>query len=394
MSLRSCALPLLLVAAVHAPLAAEETPAPSPEQRMAAVLASLPKPDSGARLEFEGEMLDQGAVVGTLRLSVEAAAAGSAGVWQALDEMRVGPKGEDLHVRCEALLDERLMGLEGRTVARMRGESDVTLTWKRSPEGYDFTRQEGEAEATSMPLVSAAARVPTLAALVFLAQHLPAEGAAHALGILLVDVNLGADAAVRARTQVLMPLGVGPVEVGGVPTKLPRVALTRQGEPEHDSTLALAQDRKGLLQVNGPGGETMLRLPPKAGPFDFAAPATTAQGAALKAARAFAVADLKALEAVLNWPSIDAKLASNPAFSSLEPAARRAKLLEELGAELTAIPAETIEMVLRGMTDALEIEDLGKDRARVTFPPLFRGMKLVVKKVGAVWLLDELPGNG
>ena len=43
-----------------------------------------------------------------------------------------------------------LQTTKGRTVARMLGEPDVTLTWKRSADGYEFTRQEGEAEATSM----------------------------------------------------------------------------------------------------------------------------------------------------------------------------------------------------------------------------------------------------
>lgn len=393
MSLRSCALLLLVLAALHAPLAAEEPVAPTPAERTAKLLANLPEPASGARFAYEGEMLDQGDVMGSMSLSVEPAAAGSAGAWQALDEIRVGPNGEVVRVRLEALLDARLMGLEGRTVSEVQGEPTVTLTWKRGGEGYDFTRQEGEAEATSMRLVSAASRVPTMAALVFLALQLPAEGGPHAVEVLLVDANLGEDPAVRARTQGLAPLGVGPVEVGGVLSTLPRVALTRAGEPDDDSTLALSVDRKGLVQVNRPGGGVFLRLPPAAGPFDFNAPATTAQGAALKAARALVAADLRALEAVLNWPSIDAKLANDPAYSSLEPAARRKKLMEERGAKLEAIPAEAIEMVLRGMIDTLLVEDLGKGRARVTLPPLFLSMKLVVKKVGEVWLLDELPGS-
>jgi hypothetical protein len=49
MSLRSRALVLLALAAIQAPLAAEETPAPTPAERMAAVLAALPKPASGSR---------------------------------------------------------------------------------------------------------------------------------------------------------------------------------------------------------------------------------------------------------------------------------------------------------------------------------------------------------
>ena len=402
MSPRSCALLLLVLAGLHAPVAAEEAAAPTPAERTAKILAQLPKPEAGAGFSFAGEMLEQGDVLGSRSLSVEPAAAGSAGAWQALDELRIGPNGEIVHVRLEALLDARLMGLEGKTVSKVEGEPSVTLGWKREGAGYSFTRQEGDSPATSMRLESAESRVPTLAALVFLALHLPAEGGPHPVEVLLVDANLGEDPAVRARTQTLTPLGVGSLEVAGVSTKLPRVALTLGGELENDSTLALSADRKGLVQLNRTGGGISLRLPPLEGPFDFGAPAKTARGAALKAARAFAVADLAALEALLNWASIDAQLASDPALSSLEPAARRKKFLEERGAELKATPPEMtpemtpemIELVLRGMAESLQVEDLGKGRARVTLPPLFRSMKLVVKQVGEVWLLDELPGNG
>jgi|GEM_PF-5216026 len=397
MSPRSCALLLLVLAGLHAPLVAEEPATPTPAERTAKLLAQLPKPDAGAGFSFAGEMLDQGDVLGSMSLSVEPAAAGSAGAWQAVDELRIGPNGEIVHVRLEALLDARLMGLEGKTFSKVEGEPSVTLAWKRAGAGYSFTRQEGDSPATSLRLESAEGRMPTLAALVFLALHMPAEGGPHPVEVLLVDANLGEDPAVRARTQTLTPLGVGSLEVAGVPTKLARVNLTLGDEPENDSILALSADRKALVQVNRTAGGVFLRLPPPEGPFDFGAPAKTARGAALKAARAFAVADLPAIEALLNWPTLDAKLAGNPELSSLEPALRRTRLLEGLKTDLErqapGIPPETIEMVLRGLADSLLVEELGKGRARVTFPPLFRSMKLVVKKVGEVWLLDELPGN-
>jgi hypothetical protein len=273
------------------------------------------------------------------------------------------------------------------------GEPTVVVSWKRDGAGYAFTRREGDAEPATFRVESAAARSATMAASIFFVLQTPAAPAEYALETLVVEANVGSDPQARARH---LTLRVGPMEnvkVGDAERTLPLVRAERADAPDEVIVLALDEERQALVQLEQPARGTLMRaVTPRKEPFDFQATPRTAQAAALQAARAFAVADVDALDRLVDWEGIQTSLARDSDYKDLQPEARREKVLAELRASLSKNPVALIEGVLRGTESQLVLEDLGEGLTRVTFPPVFRNMKLVVRRVGEAWKLAELPG--
>lgn len=398
MSLRSSLLVSLAVLALAPRVGAEEPAAPTPAERSAKLLAALAEKPPAKGFRFEGLLINNGTDLGPVRMSVEPAPAGSGAAWLAVDELRVlGPEGKDVHVLQEARLGPRLEALEGTTRSEVPDEPTVVLTWKRDGTGYAFTRTEGmdggDDEPVTFRVESPEVRSATMAASIFFVLQAPATLAEYALETLVVEANLGSDPQKRARHLTLRVGALEKIKIGDAERTLPLVRAERSDTPDEPIVLALEEDRKGLVQLEHAARATIMRaVSGKKGLFDFQAAPKTAQAAALQAARAFAVADVDALDRITDWEGIQASLAKDSDYKDLAPEARRERVLADLRASLAKNPVAVIEGVLRGAESLLEVEDLGEGRVRVTFPPVFRNMKLVVRKVGEVWKLAEFPG--
>jgi hypothetical protein len=366
---------------------AEEPPAPAPAP---AALPALPAPAAAQAWSFVGDMIVNGSPLGTIKHSMEVATHEGAPAWKAVDALEVGTERDGVRVRGEALLDARLVALAGTTVSEATGEPTVTLTWRRDGASYRVTRREGEKE-TEAVVPAAEGRIATLAAQIHLLRVLPGAPATYRVPELLVDPNVGDDPARRVTELAVEVLEPGPFEHDAAKPAAARGRVVRRDDPGRAMRVWLAVEGRALLGLDQPESGFVVRARKEAPPAGDGPPRSVKE-AALRSARALAVGDAQALGRLLHWDTVDARLAKDADFAGLEPAARRARLLKKLDEQLEENPPQVIDMVLQGMDEALQLDDLGGGRTRVTFPPVFRSMRLVVVKVGEAWLLDDLPG--
>jgi hypothetical protein len=380
-----------VVLALAVALVLPRSPRPAAAEEPAArALPPLPAPAAEHAWSFVGDMLVNGSPLGTITHSMEVTTHEGAPAWKAVDTLEVGTERDGVRARAEALLDARLVALAGTTVSEATGEASVTLTWRRDGASYLVTRREGEKE-TQVVVPAAEGRIATLAAQIHLLRALPSATATYRVLELLVDPNVGDDPARRAGELTVEVLEPGPFEHDAAKPVAVRGRFVRREDPGRAMRAWLAAEGRALLGLDQPESGFVLRAKKPAAPAGDGAP-RTAKDAALRAARALAVGDAQALGRLFHWDTVDARLAKDPEFAALEPPARRTRLLEQLDEKLEENPPQVIDMVLQGMDEALQLEDLGGGRTRVTFPEIFRGLRLVVVKVGDAWLLDDLPG--
>jgi hypothetical protein len=393
----------LVLAAARAPLAAEDEPPaapgapaqPTPEERTEKVLAALPAPSAAEAWSFDADLFVNGKPAGGATFRLDVAKEGEATLWRAVEsvEFREGAV-PVVKIDLEAVMDTRLTALYGKTVSTSK-EGVVTFGWRRTPLGYGIERKEGEQDPQRVMLREATVLKASIAGLVRFLRAVPAEPAAYAVRVLVQDPNVGMTAEARIRDVLLEVQGLQRVILGQAERE---VWVVRRLDPDKGERFLWfdAKDRTFLALVQPSNRLEFVRkgLGPTAEVLDWKRPPRTALAAALQAARGFAVADMDALERLLWWPGVTARMKADPANKDLDDAVLKARVLEQLKGSLTAqAPAVFIEGMLEGMAAELKLEDAGEGRVRATFPPAFRNLKLVLVPVEGVWYLAELPAK-
>lgn len=391
---------LALVASGAPRLAADEppapaAPAPSPAERAEKVLAALPGPKAGDSWSFEGDVLINGALMGSATLRLEAVKEGEADLWKATETVRIGPAEKPvMSIDLEAVIDATLTGLHGTTVST-DATATTTVTWRRTPLGYGLERTVGQEPAEKALLKDVTALKASLCGLVRFCRALPAEPAVYAVQSLNQEANVGPLPERRVKDVVLTVEGEQEVTLGA---RKGRAWVVRLKDDDAERTLAFDPKDRALLALSRPSSRLEILKKGLAGAakeqaaFDWKGPATSPEGAAIIAGRAFAVADVEAIERNTWWPAATEKAKDQPGLAELDEAGRKAKILESLKANLKAgAPAAMIEPVLEQIRGDLVVEDAGEGRKRVKFPEMFRSLELVVMEVEGAWYLAEFP---
>lgn len=379
----------LLALLLAGPAWAEDAPEPTPAERAARVLAALPKPTDAKQFECAGEVLIDGRACGEMSMTLRPAPAGSGAAWIAVDEMLVGGGGKSVHGRLEARLDERLGASEGRSVTHVDGAPDVEDSWMRVGDGYAVAHREGDVEPVRSRLSSPDLCMATWAALLFMASRLAAESDPHDVDLFFEGKEQDEPPWRFVRYTLTRVRPTEPLAVTSSRANAWCVMAKRADELDAGFVVGFRESDGAFLWLEQPERKFVIRARPDAPPFDLTAPARTPQRAALKAVRAFAAGDVEALDALFHWPSIDAALAKTPQLAGLSPEARRAWMRERIERNRGKLPALLNDLMLRRLERALVSEDLGDGRARITLPPQFKGIRLVVRRVGDEWLLEE-----
>lgn len=365
---------------------------PEAVTHLRAVLEKLPEPSREAGFVFEGEIVVGGSVEGTFALS--AAPAHLPGTEQGpwlwrLEERRARGEGEDaVEVRAQAYLERNLSPLRGELSRTQHGETS-TWTWMRKDTRISIRKTGPNARPLPRFVEAQRPTLTTLAAAVLLARHAPAAAPSLAGDSFHPDfeVLLGQD-----------PFVATELRLEGVETWRGRPAFLARGRWRgRELTLALDPERRAPLGLRlARKGESPEELLPRgtgahgtAGDV-FTRPAKSAQAAALRAGFAFSTNDMEVLGDVIHWPTLRERM-GDQVPASVTPEQFRSGLLKRL--EETAKnpqPPEMMRMVLQGMLGTLK-EEQTADGVKVTFPPMFRGLQVLVAEIEGIWYLIELP---
>jgi hypothetical protein len=389
-------LALALAAGLAAPSAAEDPPPapsqPTPEERAEKVLAGLAAPAATSAWSFEGEVYLNGKQAGVINLRLAAMKEGEADLWQAVESVDIR-EGETpiLKVELEAFMDARLIALHGKTSSKSN-EGTLTLSWRRTPMGYGLEKQEGEKEPERGMVRDMTALRASISGLVRFLQAVPAEPATYGVRVLVQDVNVPLTAEARVREALLEVRGVEKVTFGGT---VREVWVVRRKDGDSERFLWFDPKDRAFLAMVQPSSrfdivKKGLGVPGEA--IEWNGPARSARMAAMQVARAFAVADVDALEKVIWWPAITAKMRADTENKDVADADLKARVLTSLKSSLQShAPAPFVEEMLKGMADDIKFEDAGEGRVRAEFPEMFRSLKVVVMQVEGLWYMAEFP---
>lgn len=401
MALRLGALALVFVLAIAARTDADEPAAPgapagpTPAERTEQVLATLPPPVAADAWSFEADLFINGKPAGGATFRLEVAQQDAATLWKSSETVEVRDGATQLlKVDFEATLDARLTAIRGKTVGTSPGGA-VTFTWDRTPLGYGLRRKDGEKDEERVMLRDPPLLKASLGGLVRFLRAVPAEPAAYAAVLLVQDPNVGMTAEARMRAVTLEVEGLRRVLFGKDERE---VWSVRRLDANHEERFLWfdPQDRSLLALVQPANRMEIVKkgLGPTSEAFDWKRPPKTALAAALQAARAFAVADVDALERLVWWPTLLAKLKAEPGGKTMDEPAIKAKLLAHWKATLKPHGApEMIEPYLRSIVGEIKQEDAGEGRVRATFPATVQNLKLLLMPVEGVWYLAGLPGK-
>jgi hypothetical protein len=380
------------------PAAPAPAPAsPTPAERAEKVLAALPAPSASDPWAFEADVYINGQVVGSARFTLTPTKEGDADLWKASDGVRFGTAEKPATtIAMDALLDKALTTLSGTTVSTMPEQPPITFSWKRTPLGYGLERREGEKEAERLMVRDAPYLKTTIGGLVRFLRAVPMEPATYGVQLLNQEPNVGMTQEARVRDTTIEVLGVKPFKIGESEREawVVRVAQGKDDErflgfdPKDRRLLAVTKP-VSKLEIRRKGLEVAAKAPEP--PIDWKAPAKTAEMAAMQVGRAFATGDLEALDRITWWPTAYEGLKKDATLAALEEGPRKEALFASLKEQLPKFPPAMIEAGLVGARKELVVEDAGKGRKRVTFPPMFRSMVVDVIEVEGTWYLAEYP---
>lgn len=373
---------------------------PTPAARFAAASAALPAPSDDLRLDFQGDLLMGGSRFGSVSFrATPTTRPDGTKAWSV--EERAEAAGGAFQREAIAILDAHLQPLEGHATSRLPDEGDVESRWSRTPSGFsvETTRtRDGQTATTKAEHTHAGPVLTTLSSLwLFCRLTLPTAGAYETRFF---------DANPSEGEEALEAVTWSQGEEGRWGEVAAWLVKGRKGATD-EMEAAFAKEDKAFLgarfldTATGMAMEMRPAGPPVAdtGEDPFAAPATSAQGAALAAALGFGTGDSDLLAAIIHWPSVHAALkARHDAQSTPGPGAPpfpdvdglKAAILTEF-AGLPKRPRAVIEPVLKACREQLRQEALEGGTVRVTFPPMFQDLTLDVGEVDGAWYLLRLP---
>lgn len=399
---RTVAFPLLVaLAALTGALPgtiAEEEASPSPAEQFSRQLDRLPAPTAEAAFRFEGAILAGEQRMGTVKMAgVPTDLPSGARGWRITES--VSMMGGQMMREAEALLDRRLQPIEGRLRQQDPGEGPSRVTWSKGEAGFTVVRQRGDADPDEP--VEIAHEGDTLTSITAL--------------WLFCSLSLGEKGSYATRVFEPAPsAGESTFEdatwsLEGEGTWLGEAAVIMRGEKESVAVEAgfdpatramLGADfrrENGMVLAFRPASEAPT---PAEGEDPFAAPATSAENAALTAAMAFATGDVDLVDEIVHWPTVydgmkaehDARTAGvedAPPFPDAETL--RGQILANLKTSLPTNPRPMIEAGLKMVKAQLVTEALEGEITRVKFPAMFQNMVLDVGERDGKWYLVRFP---
>ena len=379
-------LALLLVLAAAVGAFAED---PTPGEAFALALDALPPPSADGAFAFEGVLLLGEQEVGTFRQVAEVATLPSGGRGWRIQE-NVEFMGGQQRRTSDVLIDRRLQPVAGEARSEPAGGPTETATWNRTESGLQIVRKTESVEEV-LDVAYDADVVTTISALwLFGLLHLPAEGSFEAL-VFQALPGAGEERFEKASWKLV------PGETWKIEGQKGDAHLEAFFDPG-TRTLVRAVFR-------GEGRPDVV-FRPKAGDEaaadPFAAPSSSAEGAALTAALCFATGDVEHLEKVVHWPSVYEKAraeheAKNEGVEDAEPfpdlESWRTQVLESLAEHLPKNPRPMIEQALGMVRGQLRTHALEGGLTRVTFPEMFQGMVLDVGEHAGKWYLMRFPSR-
>jgi hypothetical protein len=366
------AVPLLLLAATPAARSDDETPA----QRAKRVAAAFAAPSADTGFDVRLALLQGATLGGTIHLTAAPGEGAEAASWVCEESARAGENEQTSHV----VMGKDLVATLGEKA--VIGVSTTEAKFARSPKGYSVTvNKDDEPEATSEVDAPDGALPSSVASLILFCRMVPAAAADYEVPVF--------DPAPRPGEAPLQPATVHVVGAGkwgfDAPTFDAWTAVASRGG--RDIEVAFDPARKTLLGLRMKLKAGEIRFVPW---FDFDAPAPTAALAAARASLAMAIADRKMLEDVVDWDSAleRAKKASGDDGSTVD--AFRKTVLDGLQAhgERAGIEGALLLKLPEFIVEAGEGGD-----TKVTLPAPWKSLTLVVRPVGGVWKVVELPSG-
>lgn len=356
-----------------------------------AALAKLPAPSAEHAFTFEGDAVMNGAPFGNVTFKAEPTGEGTG--WSVSDMFSFGG---GAYVRTStALLDRRLQPLSGRVEGKEPGTDGFEVTWTHTDTGFTAKHtatKAGETTSAETKLEQTGTMTTTMCSLWLFARLTRVQPGSFAVLVFDADPGEG-DASFEqaAWTQ------------GEKGTWDDREVLVLKGA-KGDSQIEAAFDPEtgallGARMRNEAKGHDLVIRPAAEAPAEpaddiYARPARNAKEAALQAGLAFATKDLALAERVIHWPSLHAQAKAGYAGEEPFPDVEtfKAATMKNLESSLTERPREMIEGALTMVQDQLQEESLEGGRTKVTFPPLFGGLEMVVAPFEDVWYVVQLPG--
>ncbi len=390
MSVRTRIVVGLLLLSVVLPARAEEKA--SPEDRYKAVVAAFPAPSVRHDFRFASDVFREGTSVGRFEVAVKAVAAkaeGSEALWHLRFRYNLG---KDTHAE-EAHVTRTLQPMRGRVATTTDGE-EATWVWERRGKRIHVVHESGSTKPMARSAEVIEPALTTVAAILCFARLAPSASTTYATSRLDPTWNLllGQQPFVGTAIQLTVPPEAGtPIQgLAGHGGRRMRFALDRRMRLPLWFKLTT---RSGVaLQFGGTPDVDPSRAPVEADAL-FTQAATSPEGAALRAAYAFATADREVLDDVMHWPGLRKRMgATVPARVSAE-AFRKGMLGQLIATIREPKKPEKVKPVLLEIADQLKPAEREGGVMRVTFPERFATRWYDVVAVDGVWRLVGWPGN-
>lgn len=378
---------LLLACCLHvaaSTLHAEEapsTPAVDPAAAAAAYAAAvkrLPAPSAEAGFAFTGVLHINGKNLGFARLTA-APATGDTPRWEAHDHFVLKGRATPSVQRSHAILDPTLTLISGESSAT--GEPD--LRWTRTAEGFDVRSGGTDAQQKLMPHQGTA--LNTMASTVLLCRLLLAAKATYATTIFEPEDGVKGKPAMQPVV----------VEILGETDLQGRTVLAAQAVKEDKTLTMLFQpETKALVALRLEQGTSKVEILP--GDL-WVMPAGDAVTAGMRAMYGLAAKQLRVLDDVVAWPTAHAAAVARMSEAQREKhgdvEAWRKAMLTLWSEKLTERPAPMMQQFIASQKAQIKQEALEGGRVKLTFPPMLRGMVMVVGEQAGAWHLVDLPAQ-
>lgn len=358
-----------------------------PARAFAEAVRTLPAPSAEAGFVFTGVLHINGKNLGYARLWARPETGAPMVQWQA---------GERLVVKGRAVPDDQTsVAYLTPRLALTSGMSDKngqpTIRWSRAGEGFRlrWTPQGEGAEAQVKDVPHQGSALNTMAATVLFCRHLLAKPGTYATSIFEPEDAVKGEPAFQSVVVTIL----GEQEFQG------RTVLAAQAVKEDKTlTMLFVPDTKALLALRLAHGESKVEILP--GDM-WVMPAPDPATAGMRAMLGFAAKKLRVLDDAIDWQALHAhaltRMTPAQRKERADPEAWRKALLRTWNQQLQARPVAMMQQFIASQKDAIQQEVI-EDHAhyddglvRLTFPPMLRGMQMIVGEQEGVWSVVDLP---
>ncbi|MDF1700338.1 MAG: hypothetical protein P1V36_04190 [Planctomycetota bacterium] len=379
----------VVVALLLAPTAAAEDDAKAATQAYAQAVKAFPLPLAEAGFEFRGVLHLNDKTLGYAELSVQDAAPGAVGQWQARDHFVLKGRAVPRVETTSASLDRSLRPLRG--TVQTSDPRDWGLSWESSADGFEVEQRRGEKGPEGEPVAKDQVRgfthqgtaLHTMAALVQFCRLVPAKPTTYATTVF----EPGAGMEGKPALQPLVVRVLGEQDFQGR-----KVLAATAVKAAKEMTVLLVPDTREVIAVRLVEGKSKLEILPGDA---WVMPARDALTAGMRAMLGFSAKQLRILDDVVHWPSLHAR-----ALAGASPEARermgdidtwRTRMLAAWNKQLAERPVAMMQQFIGSQKAQIKAEPLTEGRVKLTFPPMLRSMVVIVAPRHGAWHVVALP---